>query len=103
MAIVASKRRRSFWLFLVGTLIAGLPLVVLVSRSGGTGVNAGFAAFLSPVIGLVVALSIKSGQQRAIESGEFGEFKRCPFCAESVRKEAVKCKHCGSGLSNEPV
>jgi phage shock protein PspC (stress-responsive transcriptional regulator) len=24
--------------------------------------------------------------------------RRCPYCAEEVRREAVKCKHCGSYL-----
>ncbi|WP_158592196.1 DUF2628 domain-containing protein [Noviherbaspirillum sedimenti] len=27
------------------------------------------------------------------------EMKRCPFCAEDVKYEAVKCKHCQSDLS----
>lgn len=27
------------------------------------------------------------------------ETKNCPFCAEEIRIEAVKCKHCGSELS----
>lgn len=26
--------------------------------------------------------------------------KACPFCAEDVRVEAIKCKHCGSALVN---
>ena len=26
--------------------------------------------------------------------------KKCPFCAEDVKVEAVKCKHCGSDLSS---
>lgn len=26
------------------------------------------------------------------------ENKTCPFCAEQVRLEAIKCKHCGSFL-----
>ena len=27
-----------------------------------------------------------------------GEMKKCPFCAEIIKKEAVKCKHCGSEI-----
>ncbi|MEQ1837544.1 MAG: superinfection immunity protein [Candidatus Nitrotoga sp.] len=26
--------------------------------------------------------------------------KICPFCAEEVRAEAIKCKHCGSDISS---
>ena len=28
--------------------------------------------------------------------------KICPFCAEEVRAEAIKCKHCGSDISSVP-
>jgi phage shock protein PspC (stress-responsive transcriptional regulator) len=29
--------------------------------------------------------------------------KRCPFCAEDVRAEAIRCKHCGTWLCENPL
>ena len=103
VAIIASKRGRSGFLFFILCAAAGFGLVVLTSGAGGSGLAAGFAAFLAPVAGLVIALSTKNCEQLAVEHGSHGEYKKCPFCAEPVRREAVKCKHCGSSLQDLSV
>jgi phage shock protein C len=29
--------------------------------------------------------------------------KKCPYCAEEIQEEAVKCKHCNSWLAQRPA
>jgi len=61
-------------------------------------------AFLS-LIGLIIIAclpSIKPPQPVVIAGGEPAPTPkthvRCPDCAELVRREATKCKHCGCSL-----
>lgn len=101
-AIVARKRGRSGILTFLLCAGTGFGLVVFTSSVGGTGLAAGFAAFLAPAAGLFWALAARSSEQIATEAGEHGAYGKCPFCAEPVRKEAIKCRHCGSEIPSAP-
>lgn len=98
VSVVAAKRGQKWWAYALLSIVVGFVMVPLVARAGGTGTAAGFAAFLAPVVALFISLSRPTAEASAARTGAQGDFRKCPFCAEAIRKEAVKCKHCGSAV-----
>lgn len=50
----------------------------------------------SPLLaGIFLLISSDISEQEALKDGEL---KKCTFCAESIKKQAIKCKHCGADL-----
>lgn len=79
-------------------------LVGALSRSRGHSFIAGtlFALILSPLVaGLIVLIrkpNVATIEARTVHDGEF---RKCPFCAELIRREAIRCKHCGADIPSE--
>ena len=50
---------------------------------------------ISPILGLILVLAL--GTPKSDPAAD-GDHRKCPACAEWVKREAVKCKHCGEPL-----
>lgn len=103
ISLIASKKGRSGPLLFFSMVAPAVPLMMMASFALGNNMAAKplamwVVAFLCPVAGFFWAIMAKNKEQMAADTGSFGGMKKCQFCAEPVREEAIKCKHCGSKL-----
>jgi hypothetical protein len=98
-ALIAVKRGRSGWAFFGLSVLPVVPVAIFMAKaSGGDSTITGWSVFACPLVACIVAVTIKSGKEAAVSSGAYGEYVRCPYCAEPVRRLATKCRHCQSDL-----
>lgn len=82
--------------FLLIAVVLGL-IPALIAQSKGRSFFAwwvyGALLFIVAFVhSLVIRKDVKTEERIMQEDG----MTKCPLCAELIRKEAVKCKHCGS-------
>lgn len=103
-----------FWTFLLLTRVQSLfgQKFFVVSGSNvfdakGFAINNGvYGLFWAiAIVGFVIGLKMMvSGSRAGIPSGNEGTGqKKCPMCAETIRWEALVCKHCGHKFSENEV
>jgi hypothetical protein len=92
--------------FFIGALfvwiMCAIICAVIAGNKGRSSIGWGILGFLLGPLGIVLALVVSS-KKAPIESVsiEHGDIRACPFCAEPIKRQAIKCKHCGSDVPVE--
>lgn len=64
------------------------------------GIYTGIGLFIGGAI--FIAVGSRNASTKSVESAGAADTKACPFCAETVKRAAIVCKHCGKDLQVAP-
>lgn len=85
--------------FIIIWICLGIVGASIASGKGNSGCGGFILGALLGPIGLLIAFFSSDDEEE--KRKRMGDTKKCPYCAEYVKQDAIICKHCGRKIEGD--